>query len=543
MVYFIVNNIYTYKMAGRGTSLLGMSGDIPDDMYLRKIEVSRYEEDPMIHEKYSRRQLADFRPDEAVLASDIARKDNHSAEYLSMRISGARSEVDPWLPDGTFTDHEFLERDSRGVYNEPNFNQFREQSKQRMSFVNFGKDADYSVPESGINPVKMRTLIRDNQQEYADRFQNFDESFDARATAGTVPVAAGSRVPLYELSGTMLNISEATAANRQDFTDRASNKIEGLFRWTTPDHRIKISKYGDVRPMLDINSVSWNTNRDNVYLDHQRVAQFQDKVINRKLAMLITDIEGIQSTRQIVAQGTEYGESQANRQRGRRKLNPDDLYKLIQIGMQSGSAAEVFDPESGRVDGAGMRRVAPGTSDVREALSNVMVNVDMADSMRQVNKRIQPSQTDNADIRASVAESSANLALDIQQDSRGRPVIVPREHVMRESMDNRHKEESREVKSYAGIKPMAINNNLAKTAPNKARSMEAKTKSRVDRAKHRTADDVEVDAEMSEFADDQDPREKFKPGPRTQKSAFDMVFDTSSATNAGKSLVDIVLGK
>jgi hypothetical protein len=65
----------------------------------------------------------------------------------------------------------------------------------------------------------------------------------------------------------------------------------------------------------------------------------------------------------------------------------------------------------------------------------------------------------------------------------------------------------------------------------------------MEHAKHRTADDVEVDTDMSEFADDQDPREKFKPGPRTQKSAFDMVFDTSSATNAGKSLVDIVLGR
>jgi hypothetical protein len=520
---------------------MGMSGGIPDDIYLRKIEVSNFDEDPMMHENYARSQLADFRPDEAVLASDIHRSDNHSGEYLSMRTCGARSEIDPWLPEGSFYDHEFLERDSRGVYNDPNLNQFREQTKQRMAYVSFGKDADYSVPESAINPVQMRQLIRDNQYEYANRAQIFDESFDARATAATVPVAPRSRAGLTEASGLILNIAEATAANRQDFTDRTSNKITGLLRWTTPDHRIKVSKYGDIRPMLDINSVTWNTNRSNVYLDHQRVAQFQDKIINRQLAALISDIEGIQATRQVVAQGTEYGESRTSQRRGRRKLDPDDLQKLVMMGSASKSAAEVADLEGGQADGASMRRGAPGLSDSRAAMRQVMVNAALADSMQQVNKAIQPS--DRGDVRQAVAESAANLALFIEQDAKGQPVPVVNHHVRRESMDTRHIEESRTVKSYSGLKPRIASNTLGMLEENRARSMEAKIRRRVERAKHRTASDVIVDADMSEFADDQDPREKFKPGSRKQRSAFDMVFDKSSSTGAGKSLVDIVLGR
>jgi hypothetical protein len=519
-----------------------MSGDIPDDIYLRKIEMTNFDEDPMMHENYSRRQLADFRPDEAVLASDLPRYNNFSDERISLRTCGARSEVDPWLPDGTFLDHEFTQRDPRGVYNEPNFNQFRKETEARMAYINFGNDSDYSVVESAINPAKMRELIRSNQQEFADRFLNFDESFDARATAGTVPVARGSQVLLYEQSGVTLNIAEATARTRQDFTDRASNAIEGLLRWTTPDHRIKTSKYGDIRPMIDVNSVAWGASRA-ADLDHQRSAQFQDKIINRKLAHLITDIEGIQATRQVVAQGTDYGESRVRQNRNHRKLDPDDLYKLIAISMQSGSAAEVFDPESGRVDGATMRRGAPLISDQRVALSSAMVNVDMAESMRMVNKPGGRAHTPEelSEIRETVVASACSAALPTgEQEARGAPVLSRRLH--REAFDTRHIEESRTVKSYAGVTPVAVNNLLSEINPLKSQSMTLGNRRRNTTAKNITTESTVNDVNMDEFAVNPDPRQKIKPEATRQiMSQTGIAFDKSDGIKKVKSLMDIVL--
>ena len=61
------------NIIGTGNSLSGQYGDMPFDMYLRKIEQSCDYENPNQVDDYQRDLLKDFRPDAAFFESDQAR--------------------------------------------------------------------------------------------------------------------------------------------------------------------------------------------------------------------------------------------------------------------------------------------------------------------------------------------------------------------------------------------------------------------------------------------------------------------------------------
>lgn len=532
----------------RSWTLDGQSGTIPYDEYFRKIQQHHQYEDPQATENYIRKQLVDFRPDEPFLESDMPRDPNdrgggtHSREVLSLRHSGARTEEEPYLPDGTFLDHEFMERDPRGVSNEPDMNKAREQRMARGVFLKMYNDDDLSVPETGINPVQMNALIRGAQQQFKDRYQNFEESMDSWHNGGAVPAKRSSTVALVTTDGTIINLTEASQRNRRDLVSALSDSgVGAMRRYTEPDHRIKISRYGETRPMFEIGSNKWNNNRYNSYLDHQTPIELQGQMVNRMLANLILDIQGQRDTKQVVAQGTSYGDSEVNQLRdGKRKINPDDIFKIIQIGMSSNT--QIMNPV---IDGVRDNRPAPNqVLDVKAAQLSAKLNHEILHSMTQSNRKLGPKEA--KDLRNKIKTSAADNGIYHELNAR-HSVSKAKERLARETLDTRHIEEERGIRNYSGIKPATDRKTHERTSFEKNNNHSLETQRRLhglNRTKNRSTNDAVNDIDMDEFrdADARYVREADRGGRMIQSTRGDIhMGDSTSGVDIQQSLQQMIL--
>ena len=121
--------------------------------------------------------MVDFKPDKthAIEAYEPRSSDDRGSGYqsasrLNLLHSGMRSTELPYLPDGTFLDHEFTIRDPRGIQNNPNMRETVKHATARAAFIKFGNDSDYSVPESGINPVQMQKIRSAGFYQFKENF-------------------------------------------------------------------------------------------------------------------------------------------------------------------------------------------------------------------------------------------------------------------------------------------------------------------------------------------------------------------------------------
>jgi len=486
---------------------LGPTGTIPYDEYFRKIQSANMYEEPDQYETYIRGELADFRPDAPYLESDQTRDPNDrgsgfgSRERLNLRYSGARSEEDPYLPDGTFLDHEFMERDPRGTQNLPDFSAYRAQMEARGKFIKFYNDEDYSVPESGVNPVQMVQKIRSLQADFKNRFKNFEESKDSWHNGGGARKLGDRRAQaLVTSDGTILDLADATARQREDPVSLLSNINPALLRLTSPDHRIKIARYGSIRAMQDIGHNNWGTNRNNSYMDHQIPVELNGQMVNRMLATVILDIEGQRLTKQAVAQGVDYDDSLVNQMReAKMYVPPEDLYKMIKVGLTSQTGAKSANEMY--FEGMTVRRFAKKDKNIRTALNNTELNHHIIESMVQANRTLGPQQS--ADLREEIQQSAADYGLYFTDKNRESSVLFTKDRLHRESLDTRHIEETLDTKNYGGLKPSNNYNpqqfldfeKFAKESRTGMTRAEARN-----RARNTRVDDFENEAEMREFA-------------------------------------------
>lgn len=533
----------------RSFTLQGQSGTIPYDEYLRKIQQTDLREDPNQYENYLRKQLSDFRPDDPFFESDQVRDPNDrgsgfgSRERLSLRYSGARSEEEPYLPDGTFLDHEFMERDPRGTQNTPDFASARKQREARGKFIKFYNDEDFSVPETGVNPVQMVALIRGAQQQFKDRFKNFDESMDSWHNGSAALRGSDSHVAMVTTDGTIVNLADATQALRQDPVNVLSNRTAAMLRHTAADHRVKTSKYGIVRPTMNIDYNMWNTNRYNSYLDHQIPIEINGQMVNKKLAMLILDLEGQRATKQIVTHGTDYNDSQVNLLRDR-KINPDDLYKMIMIGMQSATQCKSANQEF--FEGRQIIRNTKFNGDIRQLLNAGEINHDIATSMLQSNRNTGAKRTD--DLRKTIQKSAADYGLYKENSNKPASSKQVRNTLVREGLDTRELEEQKITKTYGGIKP-STNFNPHEILDFEAFKKQSKTthhrKSNTRKVRGNTVNDTVNDVDMREFAlpgakNAMDPKSY---GGRSTQADFGDILrqDSENAANLHDTLYSMVL--
>lgn len=281
----------------------GNYGGIPDEIILQRNEATCLYENPEMMNYHNRNILKDERPDAPYMESDMPRNGGYdprtgesrqggswSRSKLSLRNCGRRSQTEPYLPEGTFIDWQFLEKDPRSIRPDPDFQEYDRQRKFRGRYVNFYNDDDMSVPESGINPYQMQMNVRNSQRWASDRMKWFDTAKDnwtPHRVGHTLPYV--HRVTQVTVDGEVINLSDAVTANKSNLTDLLTNQYKIGWRRTT-DQDFKVAKYGQVRPSAKISKQKWYKNIRKGIDDRKDAAVFQDQIVPKTLVVMMQNI-------------------------------------------------------------------------------------------------------------------------------------------------------------------------------------------------------------------------------------------------------------
>lgn len=315
---------------------VGTYGAMPIDMYLKKQETTCMYENPNLVDDNLRSLLRDFTPDEPFLESDQprggydeygnARGGYESIQRINLR-SGARTLTDPYLPDGTFLDGQFTEKDSRGVALGPNMRKHVEQQYARGSFYKYGDDSDNSIMESGWNPYAAQMQIRNAQNVTKNYQKNFETSKDSWHNGGMAP---GFQVSVKESVSDGQEIKDPTHApsvNRIDVTNNLSNDTSIGWRRTT-DHRFSVAKYGKKNASKSFTTEDWYKNRSNAHIDHDQYVSWEDSNISKATALSMMDLAEQRNLIQFTGlNGINFGKSE-NGKNKIRKITPSELSSM-----------------------------------------------------------------------------------------------------------------------------------------------------------------------------------------------------------------------
>jgi hypothetical protein len=321
---------------------------------------------------------------------------------------------------------------------------------------------------------------------------------DSWHNGGTVPAKKSSMVALTTKDGTIINLAEANSIIRQDPINWLSNRNKGMPRLSTPDHRVKIARYGDVRAAMKISMNKWGENRNNSYLDHTAPINLGGELANKILGMLILDAEGQRSTKHKIAKGTNYSNSKERvTKEERRKINPEELMQVLMLKLQSQSQPNY----DNTMVGNNRPRRTKSKMDVRGTAGQSKLNHHVIESMSLVNRTLGPKEA--KDLRNRVNKSAADNGLYHAANNKSK-VGKTKDSLNREGLDTRHIEETRTTKNYGGLKPMK---NLDRQSPldfelykNSSSNTLLRSQGKT-RSKHKTKNDNIDDIDMPEFGD------------------------------------------
>ncbi len=332
-------------------TLSGNSGLMDESLYMRKMEITCMPEAPHLLNDYNRQELKDTRPVKPTFASEdarggvdpltgVRRGGFQSAGVLSLRHHGKRNKVTPDLPDGTFLDWQFLEKDPRSQMNMPDMRKHREQQEARGKFIKFYSDEDFSIPEKGITPMAMNQMIRQGQHQVKERLKIFDTSKTGFHTGNaTVSQQLSVAEQTRFVSGEQNNVrsdgdvSTFSLGNRRNKTTSLSNDTSiGWKRGV--DHEFKVSKYGKSAGAVRHAESDWYKNRSNTYNGHEIFRQVETKNIPKATAMMIVELTKLRKSARKSGAFTLYGEGQKNMTLRKKKLIARDLATVYNYSEQ-----------------------------------------------------------------------------------------------------------------------------------------------------------------------------------------------------------------
>ena len=437
--------------------LSGQMGDMPQDLWLRKQEVTNMDEDPMILENHLRNLLVDHRPDRPFLESDEIRGANRpgsgfmSTQMLNLRHSMALTPTSPHLGDNVFLDHVFLERDPRSTSGEPDFQEYAKQSYARGSFHRYYDDSDNSIQEDMINPVQMVANKTATFYPTKDRMNIFDESYDAWGLASATPrVKFESARAATTTDGTILDLTDTSYVNRRDAVTQLSNDPMIGWRYTEQDQRVKVNRYGNTRASQTLNTQDWNANRASAYVSHDLGKMIDKERVTSEVALAIANLAGIRDTKQAMYYGTQYNDSEVV-QILQTKVPVDTLNEILKYAENSAA-----DPSNIKFEGTYIARSADRQQHLRDTFGKSDFNHEIIESMSRVNGKLK--ERDISDLRDEVIQSAesdnlyhedSNRKFTSKSDRRGQ-IDAFQDH-------DRAIEESRSIKNYKNMTPQKEN--------------------------------------------------------------------------------------
>jgi hypothetical protein len=445
------------NIAGTGNSLSGQYGDMPFDMYLRKIEQSCEYENPHQVEDYQRSLMKDFKPDDAFFESDQPRGGNdsngtprggyQSTAQINLR-SGGRTLDDPYLPDGTFTDWQFMEKDERGFVTEPNMRKHVEQQYARGKNYNYRNDADNSVPSEGINPWDMQMGIRNAQNITKDYFKIFSTAYEGWTNGSVAPGYSRSKREILDSDQILKDPVHRGLGNRGRMTSNLSNDTSIGWRRTV-DHRFKVAKYGRTNTSKSFTSEDWWKNRANVIIDHDQLVSNQGNNVNKSLALLMIDLSQQRKTHRFAGIGNiDFNESNADFNK-KRKLTPADM-----SGMANRPTKESQDETPHTLLKGEVTNTSGEKLIIRDVtnMGKTIMNPTIVEKMSNINRANVKHSTD--DLRNSIQKSTVDKGIYIEDFNTKRVKTIDPKAVWN-SLIVYKKGESKVVKNYkSAVKKM-----------------------------------------------------------------------------------------
>jgi hypothetical protein len=272
-------------------SIVGTSGLMPEDLYLRKYETSCVYESPSLMNDYNRNELKKEGSQQPFFESDQKRTNYDTKGRLALRDNGKRSNAEPWLPDGTFLDHQFATKDPRSIMYNPNMRKHVDQQYSRKNYYNFRNDNDHSIPEKGIHPEKYRQKIRETQQQAKDRMKIFETSRVAWQTGIDSNLVTKRKGLLNTITDTEMSaVADSTLENRTGKTTSLSNDTSIGWRRGV-DHRFQVAHYGQQRGSRAFADQDWYKNRGSTKYDQENdYVMIEESPVPRPTAELIVDL-------------------------------------------------------------------------------------------------------------------------------------------------------------------------------------------------------------------------------------------------------------
>lgn len=451
-------------MSVRPNGISGQYGDMPEDAYLRKMEKTCYWEPEDQVEQHIRGLLVDYSPDAPFFASEQIRGGStdqngqhrggfESGGRLNLRHSGKRSLSEPTLPDGTFLDHVFLEKDPRGTNNNPDMRKMNDQSYARASHIKYSPDADWSIPESAVNPHQQVQKMKHSFYQAKDRMKIFDTAKDAWHN-GFQSKRLGKKhaKEVMTQDDLILDLAEASQGNRRDATAQLSDEPMGWRQFTT-DHKVKVAKYGMIRANMNNKSQDWRANRSSTYLDHQQQVDLGGERMNRALAILMMDLKGLKRAKHISKDSMEFTEAKSGPINRSKHFTPADMMiiqKFVEYA-QSHSAHTLL-------NGDQKARNAQRKQYIRQPHGKVIINQEIIEFMQMICK---PGYQGNPeDLREYIQQSADDHGIYVEQNTRqkGSDIIDPNAKwytgVSHDIL------EGKQITNYSGITPVVDRHEL-----------------------------------------------------------------------------------
>jgi hypothetical protein len=390
-------------MAGTD-SIVGSGSLMPESFYLKKMETTCIYEDPDQLEKFYRQSLKDVSPDKPFFESDQPRYNNYSQDRLNLRHYGKRVETLPYLPDGTFLDHVFLDKDPRGIALEPDMMKHRKQQEARGQFIKHGYDDDFSVPSTGWNPTKVVTDIKNQLYNVKDRLKIFEESKDNRHNGTRMAKLSNKARCAQEFDERARDMRDEVCATRNYVSDLSNSTKLGWAR--TTDHRFKVAKYGQVRKSASASDQNWNKNRANARVEHDVLVSWKDQTVPKSVMLKMIDLakrkyNDIESGKHVIL-----GESEKTQVRSKR-LSPKDLKEITAV-----DNAQIFYDPDGEMKSRG--KVNPYKHENNPTKS--VIDPFIMEFISNINRKMTKREMD--DLRDQILQSSEYNGILLEQKNK-----------------------------------------------------------------------------------------------------------------------------
>lgn len=385
-------------MAGMDT-IVGSGSLMPDDMIPRKYEQTCIYEDPGLIHNYQRNILKKTGTEKPFLESDQTRRRTDSRGFLALRECGKRSRREPWLPDGTFLDHQFLTKDPRSLMPGPDFQKLNDQRWARARFLNFKNDADHSIPEQGIHPENYRRMIREGQHDLKKRLRIFDTSELGWHNGGVGAFTTTSSKSMVEVDQDAPENANFTLENRRSKVTDLSNKEVVGWR-STVDHKFKVASYSKRRSLWLQSKDDYYKNRSSAIIDHDvHYAQHEQRPILRDLALTMANMSRSRTTAMRNARGYKKGKSQELTTR-KQRLDMDDV---VAMRGKYSKISQSANPHT-KINGFMNNKQQMNPTDLIKSKRRTHVNPKIAKQVTMINKT--RSKLERDDLRKEIRRTA-----------------------------------------------------------------------------------------------------------------------------------------